>query len=95
MDPAYTFPQNVVPSESVSSFNHHALNTSGHVKNFSGSVSSLSPSLLANNARDQALEDLGMRSLSELSFGAKSEKDKERVSVGAMWVASLVDCFTS
>ncbi len=60
-DSTYTFPSNTpVTSESVSSFNQ---------KSYAASISS-SPSMRDLSAREQVLEDLGMRGLAELSFPA-------------------------
>lgn len=58
VDPAYSFPQSNLPtSESHTSLHHRSQ---------SGSVSS-HPSIGAG-AREQLLEDMGMRGLSELTF---------------------------
>lgn len=77
LEPSYSFPNGsgFPPSDSMSSLQHAQHNTHtpsssfghNHTKNYAGSISSVSPSL-NNAARDQALDDLGLRSLAELSF---------------------------
>jgi hypothetical protein len=51
--------------------------------------------MAANAPRDQVVDDLGMRGLMDLSFGGKGERERERIVVGARWVAALIDQFTS
>jgi neurofibromin 1 len=96
-DSNYNFPttSTLTGSDSVTSFQHANNSGLGHTKSFSGSVSSLTPSMAANAPRDQVVDDLGMRGLMDLSFGGKGERERERIVVGARWVAALIDQFTS
>jgi neurofibromin 1 len=63
-DPTYTFPSSQMTSESMSSLHH---------KKYSTSISSARS--LGLGAREQVLEDLGMKGLGELGFpSAKMER---------------------
>ncbi|WVW79391.1 hypothetical protein I302_101360 [Kwoniella bestiolae CBS 10118] len=86
-DPNYSLPSmsSLPTTDSFTSLHLHG------PKMYASSISS-SPSLTPNNgAREQVLEDLGMRGLAELNF---VQVKSDRLSMMAKWVAGLIEGFT-
>ncbi|WVQ63868.1 uncharacterized protein L199_002024 [Kwoniella botswanensis] len=89
-DPSYSLPSlSGLPTADSSTSLHHQHH--GHGKIYASSISS-SPSLTTNNgAREQVLEDVGMRGLNDLNF---VQVKSDRLSMMAKWVAGLIEGFT-
>ncbi|WWD06786.1 hypothetical protein V865_004881 [Kwoniella europaea PYCC6329] len=89
-DPTYSLPSlSGLPTADSSTSLHHQHH--GHGKIYASSISS-SPSLTTNNgAREQVLEDVGMRGLNDLNF---VQVKSDRLSMMAKWVAGLIEGFT-
>ncbi|OXB36317.1 neurofibromin 1 [Cryptococcus neoformans] len=84
-DPNYTFTNtSAIPNADSNT----SLPYPGHGKVYASSISS-SPSVGA--AREQVLDDLGMKGLAELAF---PQVKVERLNMMAKWVASLIENFT-
>ncbi|WRT69099.1 uncharacterized protein IL334_006083 [Kwoniella shivajii] len=85
-DPNYSIPSlNALPTTDSSTSLHL------HGKGAYASSISSSPSLATNGAREQVLEELGMKGLSELAF----EKVKpDKLAMMTKWVAGLIEGFT-
>ncbi|KAK4687682.1 neurofibromin 1, partial [Tremellales sp. Uapishka_1] len=80
-DPTYTFPSMPPTSDSTTSLHHQT--------SYSASISSI-PSM-GMGAREQVLDDLGMKGLGELSFPSAK---MERIVPMAKWVALLIESLT-